>query len=264
MMFENNPTALITGASSGIGSATARALSRAGYAVVLVARNESRLMAAKKEIEHTGGMADYLVADLGLAQQRLRVSEWVLEKSIDLDVLVNNAGFAWYGFAEKLPWNLACDMLAVNVEAVVHLTTLFLPVMKSNRRGHIINISSIAGSIPSQGIALYSATKSFIDSFTTAVHRELTGSGVNISAVRAGAVATPFFEQAANRSAGRTLPARKLAIQPEVVARRIMGLITRPRRVIYVPRILGLVPFVELTMGWLMDRVGPLLLKRAH
>jgi hypothetical protein len=262
LMADNCRTALITGASSGIGAAATRAFARAGYVVKLIARSEIQLKALQREINQSGGTADYLVADLRLLDERLKVAEWVLNEQSTLDVLINNAGFAWYGFAERLAWELARDMLAVNVEAVVHLSTLFLPMMKSNRKGHIVNISSIAGSIPSQGVALYSATKSFVDSFTTSIYRELSGTGVHISTVRCGAVDTPFFDLTAQRSEGRQVPARRLAMQPEIVARRLIELIKKPRRVIYIPRILRLVPVIELTMGWLMDRIGPQLLNR--
>jgi short-subunit dehydrogenase len=117
-------------------------------------------------------------------------------------------------------------------------------------------------SIPSQGVALYSATKSFVDAFTTGLHRELRGTGVRVSVVRAGAVATEFFDRVAGQFDRLQLPLKRWGVKPEVVAERVWGLLKRPVRVAYVPDVLRLVPWIELAFGWLMDRIGPLLLRR--
>ena len=112
----------------------------------------------------------------------------------------------------------------------IHTKSLFLRDKKSRNQGHIINVSSVVGSLPSQGVALYSATKSFIDTLTSSLYRELRGTDVHISVVKPGAVATPFFDSAASKINGQPIPAKRLAIQPEMVAGRIMALIRRPRR----------------------------------
>jgi short-subunit dehydrogenase len=153
-------------------------------------------------------------------------------------------------------------MLQVNVSAVVRFTLLLLRDMKARNSGHVVNIGSIAGSLPSQGVALYSATKSFVDAFTTALYRELQGTRVHISVVRAGAVATGFFDRASSQLAALRMPARRFGVKPEVVANRVWALLRRPARVAYVPRMLGFIPWVELCFGWLIDRLGPLLLRR--
>ncbi len=134
--------------------------------------------------------------------------------------------------------------------------------MKERGQGHIFNISSIAGGLPSQGIGLYSATKSFSDAFTTSLHRELKGTGVHISSVRPGPVRTSFLDPVAAELKRFGIPFKRLAIRPEMVAVGITRLIKRPKRVIYLPRILRMVPWLELSLGWLMDMLGPLLLKR--
>jgi uncharacterized protein len=153
-------------------------------------------------------------------------------------------------------------MLQTNIAAVVRLTLLFLADMKARGGGHIVNIGSIVGSLPSQGVALYGATKSFVDAFTTALHRELRGTGVNVSVVRPGAVATGFFRKASTQVSALRMPAERLAIKPKAVADRIWGLLKRPVRVAHVPRLLSFVPWVELCFGWLIDRLGPRLLRR--
>jgi short-subunit dehydrogenase len=250
--------AVVTGASSGIGEATARQLAGAGLTVVLVARRVERLLGLQAEIASAGGKAEVAAADLGSEVERRRVFEQVGAA----DVLVNNAGFGWYGYYSEMPWQTVHEMLETNVEAAAHLTSLFLPGMKARNRGHIINVGSISGSIPSQGIALYGATKAFLDSFTTALVRELRGTRVHASIVRAGAVRTEFGEAALHQVHGGHVPTEKVGVSSDVVAWQIWKLLLRPRRVIYVPRWLGIVPWAELSFGWIIDLVGPLLLRR--
>jgi short-subunit dehydrogenase len=134
--------------------------------------------------------------------------------------------------------------------------------MRQRNAGHIINIGSISGSIPSQGVALYGATKSFLDNFTTALYRELTGTQVHISVVRAGPVRTGFGEAAFALENGGHVPTEKIGVMAEAVADRIWGLVRHPRRLIYVPGFFSIVPWLELSFGWIIDRLGPLLLRR--
>jgi short-subunit dehydrogenase len=250
--------AVVTGASSGIGAATARQLAKAGLTVVLVARRLERLIGLQAEITSAGGKAEIVAADLKSETERERVFEQVGAA----DVLVNNAGFGWYGYFNKMSWETAREMLQVNVGATAHLTSLFLPGMMERNRGHVINIGSISGSIPSQGIALYGATKSFLDNFSTALTRELRGTRVHASVVRAGPVRTEFGEAALGLENGGHVPTEHTGLSADVVAWRIWKLLLHPRRAIYVPRWLQIVPWAELSFGWIIDRVGPLLLRR--
>ncbi len=255
--------AVVTGASSGIGAATAKALALRGLKVVLVARRKNRLDDLAAEIRKNGGEALVIAADLSDAQERLRVHEEVRSAYGAADVLVNSAGFGWYGFGADMPWPLARRMMQVNVAAVVHLTQMFLRDMKARNGGHIINIGSVIGKLPSQGIALYSATKAFVDTFTTALYRELRGTNVHVSVVNSGAVAdTEFYKSASALEGAERMPAERFGVKPEVVADRIWSLLVKPRRAVFVPRLLGLVPMVEFYFGWAMDRLGPVLLKR--
>ena len=186
--------ALITGASSGIGAVTARKLAREGLKVALVARRTERLETVAEEIRQAGGEALVVTADLSRAEERQSVFEQAHTAYGPVDVLVNNAGLGWYGFGCDMSWPVAQRIVQVNVEAVVHFTLLFLPEMRARNHGHIINVGSIAGSLPSQGVAIYAATKSFVDSFTTALYREMRGTRVHVSVVRPGPVTTEFFE----------------------------------------------------------------------
>ncbi len=257
-----NKLAVVTGASSGIGAATARKLATEGLSLVLVARRGALLAKLADEIVQSGGDADILCADVSQEEERLRVFETIAELERPVDILVNNAGIGWYGYYADMPWSTALEMIQVNTLAVAHLSSLILPQMRARNSGHIINVGSIAGGIPSQGVALYSATKSFLDAFTTALHRELRGSKVFASIVRPGPVSTGFFKSAKRRNGGRAIPTASLGISAQRVADRIWGLLRRPRRVVYVPWYLGVVPWIEAGFGWLMDLLGPRLLKR--
>jgi len=255
------PVALVTGASSGIGAATARRLAAEGYRVVLVARRTDRLESLAREIQDAGGQAVVLAADLSDEEERRRVYEQAKMSCGAVDVVINNAGFGWYGYATDMPWGLARQMMATNVAAVVHLTLMALADMKARGRGHVINVSSVVGSLPNQGVAIYSATKAFVDAFSTALFRELRGTGVHVSVVRPGVVATEFYD-VITRASGLRVPVERLGVQPEAVAGRIVELLRRPRRLVYVPGWLRFVPWVEPMWGWLIDLLGPLLLRR--
>jgi len=251
---------VITGASSGIGAALARKLAAQGLQVVLVARRRDRLETLAAEIRASGGNARILAADLRSENSRIRLCEL----AGTADVLVNNAGLGWYGYGEAMSWKTAREMLQVNVEAVVQLSLSFLARMRQRNAGHIINIGSISGSLPSQGVALYGATKSFLDNFTTALHRELAGTHVHVSVVRAGPVKTEFSVAALAREHGGHVPTEYVGVTAEKVAERIWTLIQHPRRLVYIPDYLRLVPWLELSFGWIIDQVGPLLLKKQN
>ncbi len=191
------------------------------------------------------------------------VYDRVVERGEGIDVLVNNAGFGWYGYASDMPADTVREMIQVNNEALAQLIVLFLPIMRGRGQGHVINVSSIVGGFPSPWAALYSATKAFIDSLSTALYREHRGTGVHISAVRPGPVVTDFYRTVTQRSAGRSIPVGRSSIQPGVVADAIVGLLRRPRRAVYVPRKFSILPWVELGFGWLFDRLAGILMRRA-
>jgi short-subunit dehydrogenase len=257
----SNKIAVITGASSGIGAATALKLASQGLKVILIARRTERLELLVDEIHRNGNEAEFISADLSSEHERERVFSIVENKYGKADVLVNNAGLGWYGYSTDMPWTIAAEILQVNITAAVHFTLLFLKKMRSIGSGHIINIGSISGSLPSQGIALYGATKSFLDNFTTALYRELTGTHLHVSVVRAGPVRTEFSQSAASLAGGLHIPTERVGVSAESVANRIWRLLDHPRRVIYIPAWLGITPFIENYFGWLIDRLGPLLLR---
>lgn len=266
-MFNNHPSnwsgkiAVITGASSGIGAATARKLARQGLKVILVARRRDRLEHLVDEIHLSGYQAEFIVADLSVETERQSVYSQVEAEYGKADVLINNAGLGWYGYSTDMPWTTASEILQVNIDAAVHFTLLFLKKMRSIGSGHIINIGSISGSLPSQGVAIYGATKSFLDNFTTALYRELAGTHLHVSVVRAGPVLTEFSDSAASLEGGLHLPTERIGVSADHIANHIWKLLEHPRRVVYIPFWLRITPSVENLFGWLIDRLGPLLLR---
>jgi len=180
-------TALVTGASSGIGEQFARQLSERGYELILVARRRDRLEALAEELP---GTAQVIPCDL--AREAGSLPAKVAELGLEVHLLVNNAGFGTYGpFVEGDPQRDA-DQVRVNCEAVVTLTHAFLPPMVKRDRGGVIVVASSAGMQPIPYEAVYSASKAFALTFTEALNEELRGTGVRVLAVNPGPVPTEW------------------------------------------------------------------------
>lgn len=194
------PTALITGATSGLGAAFVRRLVRDGRDVVLVARDEQRLRACAGDARAAGVTAEVLVADLADAGDRERVADRVDD---GVDLLVNNAGWLVRGFADVEPAELE-RQLAVNVTAVLRLTRAAVPGMVARGRGGIVNVSSVAGFMP--GSSIYAADKAWVTSFTEGTNVSLAGTGVRALALCPGFVRTEFHARAGIDVGGRTGP----------------------------------------------------------
>ena len=212
------PVTLITGASAGLGVAFARACARRGEELVLVARRRERLDALAAEL---GGRAHVLVADLAEAESPANLVAQVEELGLEIGTLINNAGFGLTGRFAALPLERQLEMVKLNVGAVVELTGLVLPQMRARRAGGILNVASTAGFQPGPGMAVYFATKAFVLNFTEALHQELHGTGIKVSALCPGPVATEFAQVA-----GMTSPYfNRLAVRPEgAVAAALRGL----------------------------------------
>ncbi len=259
----NDKIALITGASSGIGAAAALLLARQGVHVILTARRLDRLEELKEEINSSGGRSTIIQADLSLESERIRLYESTISQNLMPDILVNNAGIAWYGYFHEMPWSISRDIIDLNIVAATHLSLLFIPSMVNKKFGRVINIGSISGKLPEQGIAVYSASKSYLDAFTTSTHRELKHTGVCTTVIRAGPVKTEFFSTARGLQNGGSIPAEKFAIPVERVANAVWSAVRLPRKVIYVPSYMVLSPLLEVLFSPVIDQVGPLLLKRS-
>jgi uncharacterized protein len=189
-------TCLITGASSGIGAEFARQLAARGYGVFLVARREELLRELAGEIERQHGVrAESAAVDLANADAIGTLPGLVEERGLDVDVLVNNAGFSTLGDVHRNP-DRQIGMLRLNCEALVALTCAFLPAMVERGLGAVINVASMAAFQPIPAQAVYAATKSFVLSFSESVSEELRKTGVTMTALCPGPVATEFIEAA--------------------------------------------------------------------
>lgn len=192
-------TALITGASAGIGEELARIMAADGYDLVLVARSRERLETLARELEGAHGVGvRVLPADLSGAAAPAVLWEQVTGLGIEVDVLVNNAGFGLYGpfvaTGAEPPTDAAreMEMIALNVGALTHLTKLFLPAMVARGRGRVMNVASTAAFQPGPLMAVYYATKAYVLSFSEAVGVELQGTGVTVTTLCPGPTETEF------------------------------------------------------------------------
>lgn len=209
--------ALVTGASSGIGEQFARQLSEMGHRVALVARREERLRELAREL---GGDERAIVigADLSVAEERDRLAGRVEELGAHVDILVNNAGYGIYkGFAEA-GREAELQQVRLLVEAVVDLMARYLPGMRSRRRGAIINMSSTAGFQALPYNASYAAAKAYVLTLSEAVHVEVKGDGVTVTAVAPGPVPSGFQEASDAGYFAEKLP-KFTFVDPERVAR---------------------------------------------
>jgi uncharacterized protein len=196
-------TALVTGASSGIGAEIARELARRGFGSVLVARRKDRLDALAEELRSDYGVrAETIASDLSKPASRSRIAGRITELGLEVEILVNNAGFATGGPFYKSDPARELEQVRVLVEAVVALTSTFLPAMVKRRRGAILNVASTAAMQPLPYAAGYSAAKAYVLTFSEAIHQEVAGRGVAVTALCPGPVETEFWDQAGWQVAG--------------------------------------------------------------
>ena len=189
-------TALVTGASSGLGADMARQLAAAGARVLLVARSEPALDAVAAGIRAAGGEASVWVCDLEPPGAAAGLLQRVAEAGEPVDVLINNAGFGICAPLANTPAEAVDGQVALNVAAVTALSRGLLPQMLARRRGWILHVSSLAGFVPTPRYAVYSATKAYVLAFSQALWFETRGSGVHVSCVAPGPVRTGFGARA--------------------------------------------------------------------
>jgi NADP-dependent 3-hydroxy acid dehydrogenase YdfG len=184
--------AIITGASSGIGEATARRLAKEGAKVVVVARRKERLDELVSYIEKDGGQALAIGADVTKKERAPEIIQQTIEKFGKLDVLINNAGVMLNGPAKDAPLEEWEQMVHLNVLGLLYMTHAALPILREQKTGHIVNISSVAGRTTRPGSAVYNATKWGVNAFTDALRQEIAGDKLRIrtTLIEPGAVAT--------------------------------------------------------------------------
>ncbi|MBK1615158.1 short-chain dehydrogenase [Rubrivivax gelatinosus] len=194
-------TALVTGASAGIGEALARRLAHEGFALVLVARRQARLdeLAAALKVEY-GVRVDAVACDLAHAGAAAELAATLARKRRRIDLLVNNAGVLEQNPFVETPVSRQRELVDLNVGAVVEMLAAFVPAMLDRGHGRVLNVASIAAFQPLPGLATYAATKAFVLSLTEALAEELRGSGVSATALCPGITATSMLETAAARN----------------------------------------------------------------
>lgn len=186
-------TALITGASGGIGEQLANVFAQEGFDVILVARNRTKLEDLANVLSARHGIAaDVIALDLSAPDSPRLLSEHVDELGLQVDVLVNNAGFADFGFFAGSDLTKQLDMIQVNITSLTELTHRFLPAMVNRGWGRILNVGSTGSFMPGPLMAVYYATKNYVLAFSEAIREELRGSGVSVTVLAPGPVATGF------------------------------------------------------------------------
>lgn len=191
-------TALITGASSGIGYELAKLFARGGFDLALVARNEQQLQAVAAELSARHGVGATVIArDLADPASPAAIHAQIDGAGVRLDALVNNAGFAAYGLFAEIPLADQVQMMQVNMLALTELTRLFLPAMLARRAGRILNVASTAAFLPGPLMAVYYASKAYVLSLSEALANELRGTGVTITALCPGPTTSGFQKRAA-------------------------------------------------------------------
>jgi short-subunit dehydrogenase len=212
---------LITGASSGIGAAFARKLAARGRNVLLVARSEDKLITLCNELGRlTSIRAQYLVMDLLQPDAPLRLFEETQNRQLEIEMLINNAGFGSMGDFVKLDLSRELEMVQLNVKTLVELTHRFLKPMRERKRGAIINVASTAGFQAVPFMATYAAGKAFVLSFSEALYEENRSHGVQVMALCPGVTETNFFEA----SGMDRPPLRTVQTPEEVVDTALRGL----------------------------------------
>ena len=209
--------ALITGASAGLGLEYSKLFAAEGHDVVLVARRQDRLEALAAQLQQAHGTRTHIVAtDLATAEGPRRVTDELQRLGLEIDFLVNNAGFGTSGVFAETDLARELEMIQVNIVALVTLTRSLLPRMIARKRGRILNVGSTAGFQPGPFMAVYYASKAFVNSFTEALWYELRGTGVSATVSCPGATATEFAAVAGN---DRSRLFRLGAASPASVAR---------------------------------------------
>ncbi len=184
-------TALITGASSGIGAELAKLCAADGYDLTLVARGASRLEELASRLENDHHVKVRVIA-ADLADPAAPTAIFEQTRGTPIDILINNAGFGAHGPYAQTDWSVEARMIQVNIAALAHLTKLYLPRMIERRRGRILNVGSTAGFVSGPFMAVYYATKAFVMSFSEAIANEVKGTGVTVTLLCPGPTRTEF------------------------------------------------------------------------
>jgi len=190
-------TALVTGASAGIGLELARLLAADGHRLILVSRDSAKLNDIAGRLRQLGASSvDVLPTDLSKPDAPARLADQLAAERLEIDILINNAGFGVHGRVADANLQRQLDLIQVNITSLTHLTRLLLPGMLQRRRGRIMNVASVAAFLPGPFMACYYASKAYVMSLSLALSHECKGSGVTVTCVCPGPTQTEFFTRA--------------------------------------------------------------------
>jgi short-subunit dehydrogenase len=245
-------SALITGASAGIGREFTRQLADRARSLVLVARRQERLEELRDELTKANPNLGVHIRATDLSDDRAvtELCDWLEAEKISIDLLINSAGLGDVGPFATSELQRVKEMMAVNVTALTLLTRSLLPGMIARKRGAILNVSSTAGFLPIAGFAVYAATKAYVTSFSEAIRAELRGTGVTVSSLCPGPVYTEFTEVAARAGAKRDRTPKFVHVSVEEVARTALAAIEHDRPLV--------IPGLIMKLGMSLVRIMPL------
>ncbi len=246
---------LITGASSGIGEATARIFGSQGYRVCLAARRIERLEKLAAEIDSHGGQALPVQTDVASLESIRNLVDKTLQNWGQIDILFNNAGIGRLDWLDKLDPQSGIDLqLQVNISGVIQTTRQVLPHMIERRRGHIINMSSLAGFVATPTYSIYAAGKFALRGFGDALRREVGVWGIKVTTIFPGGVQTEFKEKTGvKRKTGLSTPSALLLSSADV-ARAVYRVVQSPRRIVVLPRIMWFSIWLNALLPGVVDR----------
>ncbi len=225
---------IVTGASSGIGEAAAKHLSKNGAKLVLAARREERLETLKKAIEDEGGQAIYKVTDVTSREQVQALADEALETYGKIDAIVNNAGLMPLSLMDKLKVDEWDRMVDVNIKGVLYGIAAVLPHMKEQKSGHIVNVSSVAGHEVMKGSAVYSGTKFAVRAITEGLRKEVSADNIRTTIISPGAVATELTNTITDKDiidAFSSRFAEMERLQGEDIAKAVVYALEQPEHV---------------------------------
>ncbi len=245
---------IVTGASSGIGEATAREFAKEGAKVVLAARRVDKLQTLAEEINKMGTEAFVVQADLSKLEDIQKLVAETLAKFNRIDVLVNNAGFGRLDWLENLdPVKDIQAQIDVNVMGVIQTTRQVLPVMMKQRSGSIINMCSMAGLVATPTYTIYAASKHAVHGFSEALRREVKPWGIDVSLVYPGGVVTEFASHAGIKRKTKATTPKFMLLTAEQVAQAVVKLVRKPKRMWIIPWLWSVSVFMNRFLPGLVD-----------
>ena len=243
---------LITGASSGIGRASAIKFAKKGASIILVARRKEKIDQVANDLEKFNVSTLVCECDVSDKSQVKKMSKTVLEKHESVDVLVNNAGFAIYGSVSNLTTEEIESQMATNYFGMVYCIKNFLPSMIKKKSGHIVNVASVAGSFGLPGIASYCASKFAMLGFSEGLKYELKGTGVGVTVVSPIMVRTNFFDHSSFENMPKYSPT---SLSAETVANAILKAANSRRLEIIVPSVVRVAVWMKSTFPYLINPI---------